>query len=123
LSYGLEWDSGSSQTTWTQLRGYDTEDTSMDHLINTGILGGESYSFRLQAKNIYGWSPYSAYVTIVAAGFPKVNGSPNNAPIVTRDATDKFNIMLEIFWASTMYDNSDPITDYSLEFVDSTGSL
>lgn len=52
-----------------------------------------------------------------------LNGSPNDVPIVTRNESDKFDILISIDWGLTMDDNGDPITDYQLEFVASTGYL
>jgi hypothetical protein len=38
--------------------------------LTTGLVAGGSYRFRYRAANVYGWGPYSAEVTILAAEIP-----------------------------------------------------
>lgn len=64
LSYNLEWDAGSVGSTWVDLIGYSTNSIATSFTINSGIIAGNPYQFRLRAKNIYGFGPFSTTTSI-----------------------------------------------------------
>lgn len=39
--------------------------------MQTGVVKGETYWFRLKAKNIYDWGPASELLEVAAAGVPE----------------------------------------------------
>jgi len=69
ISYGLEWDNGSSQSVWTPLQGYMSNQL-LTEFISQDVTRGTAYSFRLQSRNVYGWGAYSSITLIAAAGIP-----------------------------------------------------
>ena len=71
LSYGLEWDGGTNQATWTQLTGFSADSLATDFIVQTDVVKGETYWFRLLAKNIYDWGPSSEILEVAAAGVPE----------------------------------------------------
>ena len=74
------------------------------------IVLGTEYTFRLRAKNAFGWSPYSGDLVI------KENGEPAQiqTPTVTLGAND-----VTISWG-TPAANGSPITAYSIQLKDGT---
>lgn len=66
LSYNLEWDFGSG---YQSLIGLSTNSLATSFTVSS-VSAGTSYNFRLKAKNIYGFGPYSSVTTIVASGIP-----------------------------------------------------
>lgn len=70
LSYNLVWDAGSG-TTNQNLVGLASNYLSTTYSITSGITSGTTYSFKVRALNIYGWSSaYSAIATITASDVP-----------------------------------------------------
>lgn len=82
--YVLEWDAGSG--TWaTHLTTSTTTATS------SGLTGGESYAYRVTARNKYGAGSYSAEISVLAAEAPDTP-----AAATTVDAT----IYVKIAWTA-----------------------
>lgn len=69
-SYGLEWDSGTGGTTWSELAGHTVATLATSFTVTSGLVAGQGYLFRLRAESIYGWGPYSGETLIYAAGLP-----------------------------------------------------
>ena len=70
LSYQLDWDAGQNQNVWQDLIGYQSAYTGNSH-IETNVLAGTAYTFRLRAQNVHGWSDWSLpYIEILAASAP-----------------------------------------------------
>ena len=69
-TYGLYWNSGSGST-FTALVGEDTDYTSTSFLVTQDITTGQSYIFKVRAKNFWGWSEYSSETSIKAATIPE----------------------------------------------------
>jgi hypothetical protein len=69
-SYNLQWDSGTSGVTWTNLVGYSPSSTSTTYTLTSGITHGSSYEFRVRAKNAFGWGSFSSATTIMSAAVP-----------------------------------------------------
>jgi hypothetical protein len=51
--------------------------------IVSSVTSGQVYSFRMQAKNIYGWGQYSDILTIAAAGVPEQMAIPTTSNVGT----------------------------------------
>jgi hypothetical protein len=66
----LQWDSGSSGASFTDLVGYPTNSLLLTYLVSSGVSAGTSYQFKVRAKNLYGWGPYSSIATIKASSVP-----------------------------------------------------
>lgn len=58
ISYFLEWDSGSSGATWTEIVGFSPFQTSLTYSVtgnSSGLTAGATYGFRVSAYNRFGW--------------------------------------------------------------------
>jgi len=75
LSYSLEWDSGSSGAGFSALVGLTGDNLNRVQMA-TGLTAGASYQFRYRVRNQYGWGPYSAVLTVVAADPPSTPSQP-----------------------------------------------
>lgn len=69
ISYSLEWDNGSGQTYFLSLMGEATNNIQLIYTA-TDLTAGDSYSFRYRVRNIFGWSPYSDVISVLAATIP-----------------------------------------------------
>src|SRR5690242_3797157 len=69
-SYNLQWDAGTSGTTWTDLIGNSPSSTALSYSVTTGITAGSSYQFKVRARNVFGWGSFSPVTTIKAAAKP-----------------------------------------------------
>ena len=67
LSYNLDMLIGG---VWTELVGQTTYYSDTSYLIQTGIVSGQSYSFRVRARNKWGYGPYSNTALIEASTKP-----------------------------------------------------
>jgi hypothetical protein len=74
LSYGLEWDAGTTGgaggQVWSYLSGHTVRSLTTTFTISSGLTAGQAYLFRLKAENVYGWGPASTQTTVYAAGLP-----------------------------------------------------
>lgn len=68
-SYHLLWNAGSG-TVDKDLVGLVSSYTGTSFVVTTSVSLGGSYNFKLRAKNIYGWGPYSSEFTILASDVP-----------------------------------------------------
>lgn len=75
-SYSLEWDVGSDGETWATEIGYLSNSLLTTYSLTDNIIIGQSYQFRLRAKNIWGWGAYSQIETIKAASKPSQMDAP-----------------------------------------------
>jgi hypothetical protein len=69
-SYELMWNQGTTIATWITYKGFTSDDTSTSVTITSGITAGESYLFKIRAKNAVGWGPYSSIITIIPSSVP-----------------------------------------------------
>ncbi len=73
LSYNLQYTSDSSNLVetwiWVDILGGESLPSSLltSYTLTTAIVGGESYKFRVRAKNIWGYGGFSNIITIKAA--------------------------------------------------------
>lgn len=65
-SYHLQWDAGTN-TTWSDVVGLSPSYTSTSVILSTSIVSGNTYYFRVRAKNAQGWGSYSSTSSIKAA--------------------------------------------------------
>lgn len=70
ISYGLEWDNGTSGASWVELMGHTVRTVATTFTVTTGLTAGQAYQFRVKAENVYGWGPVSPIRLIYAAGLP-----------------------------------------------------
>jgi hypothetical protein len=66
ISYSLEWDL--SVGNWQQLT--VNPSLALTYTVNSGIIAGQVYSFRLKAQNQYGWGPYSEIIVATPSSVP-----------------------------------------------------
>ena len=113
LSYGLEWNAGIANGPWISLVGYASDSILTSFIVSRGVTPGTIYNFRAQAKNIYGWGPYSL-VTISATTVP----SQMVPPATTYDMNG-FNV--KIAWTDPYTHSTMPITNYHIIIKDTNG--
>jgi hypothetical protein len=77
-SYHLQWDSGTSGGTWTDLIGQDGSYQLLTTHTVTGVAGGGAYRFKVRAHNLHDWGAFSDEAVIYATSVP---GQPD--PVVT----------------------------------------
>ena len=116
ISYGLEWDAATDRTTWYQLSGFSSNVLSTEFIVQTDVVNGMTYWFRLSGRNIYDWSPVSELLEVAAAGVPE----QTEVPTTEIDPDNGQNVLVS--W-TTPYDNSDPIIAYEIVFRRVTDGL
>lgn len=83
-------------------------------IVSSEIVSGTVYGFRVRARNIFGWGPYSAVTEIKAAREPGVPAAP-----VT--SIDPVTGGVTIEWTAPDA-RGDSITAYKIEIADKTGT-
>ncbi len=78
-SYHLQYDNGTSATTWLDVVGLTPDSLLTSYTVSTDILTGEEYAFRVRARNIFGWGPYSLVAYIKAAREPAAPAAPTTS--------------------------------------------
>jgi len=111
-SYNLQWDAGSSGTTWTDLIGVSPETTVTTYTVTSGIVSGTTYQFKVRAKNYWGWGDFSSTVSVLAASAP----SQMAAATTSIDASTGG---VKIEWVEPS-SNGAPIAAYLIEIQDVT---
>ena len=115
-SYHLEWHAGGTNptATWSTLAGFVSSYTLTSFVVTTGITPGALFTFRVRARNVWGWGAYSSEASITASRAP----AQPSAPTTTLDATTG---ALIISW--TAPDNRGAaITSYSVQVSDASGT-
>lgn len=79
-SYQLDQFDGISS--WLDLKGFSSDDTALTYTVSS-LTAGNSYKFRLRAKNSYGWGPYSSEVTMVPSAVPSTMVAPTTSNVGT----------------------------------------
>jgi hypothetical protein len=113
-TYALSWDAGSGGTSWTSLVGEASDYTLGSYLVTAGVSEGQSYQFKLRAKNFWGWGPESPIATVLAATTPAQPAAPTTSIDPTTGA-------LDIAWVAPSARGS-PITSYTVEIQDAAAS-
>ena len=74
LGYALYTDDATGDTTgtstWRELVGYSSIYSSTTYTMTSGITAGNTYRFKVMAKNKWGWGQFSDYTPILAAAVP-----------------------------------------------------
>jgi hypothetical protein len=73
------------------------------------VTEGNSYQFKLRAKNIWGWSEFSSVLTVVAAHAPDTMATPTTS-------IDSATGGVTITWTAPA-SNGDDITSYTVEIL------
>lgn len=95
------------------LVGYTSDSILTSFIVTQGVTPGIVYNFRAQARNIYGWGPYSL-VTIAATTVP----SQMVPPTTTYDL-DGFNV--KISWSDPYTHPTMLVTNYQIIIRDAAG--
>lgn len=82
LSYHLQYDNATAATTWLGVVGLAVDSMDLTVIVSTNVVSGDNYGFRVRAKNIFGWGPYSQVSYIQAAREP----DQPLAPVTSIDA-------------------------------------
>lgn len=64
LSYQVYWDNGSGTLT------LNIQDALQTTLSVDGLTGGTTYRFKVRARNIYGYGPWSTQLAVLASDLP-----------------------------------------------------
>lgn len=92
---------------WNPLVGYSSPYLALSY-ITTDVTSGQTYSFKLRAQNIHGWSDWSQITTLLAASVP--------AKMTMVTVTDGVLSNVSAKIAFTVGDDSgSPITKYRVE--------
>lgn len=114
MSYHLQYDNGTAATTWYDVVGLAPDSLATSILVSSQLVSGTVYGFRVRARNIFGWGPYSLVTSIKAAREP---GTPL-APVTSIDAATG---ALAIDWTAPDA-RGDTITAYLVEIADKAGT-
>ena len=104
-SYNLQWDSNTNGLTWSNLKGQDGSLDTATSFTKSGLTGGLYYKFKVQARNIQGWSTvFSPVVSYQAAQWP------DKPSAIT---TSLVNTSIRISWTAPS-NNFKTITEYKV---------
>jgi len=115
LSYHLQFDNGTASTNWTDVVGIAVDSLATTVIVSTDIVSGQVYGFRVRARNIFGWGPYSPVTQIQAAREP-------GKPIAPVTSIDSVKGGMAITWTAPDARGS-AITSYKIEISNSLGTL
>lgn len=76
LSYHLQFDNATAAGTWFDVVGLAPDSMLLTVIVSSQVVSGDMYGFRVRARNIFGWGPYSTVVYIQAAREPDVPAAP-----------------------------------------------
>ena len=108
LDYKVYFDQGTN--TWTPFA-FGITQTSFTA---TGLTAGTTYKFKVQARNIVGYSAISSEISVIAAAYPSSPTDLLNVPAIT----DASNIGLR--WTAT-YSGGSAVIDYRVSYDQATG--
>ena len=100
MDYRVSYDQGQGTNTFVVLASGITEEA----YIATGLTSGVTYIFKVQARNIKGFSAYSSEISILAAQTP----DKPDAPVTSVSGS---NVIID--WAAPA-DNGSPIVSYNI---------
>lgn len=81
LGYNVQWDAGTSGMTWSDVSLPVQSYTGTQISVVDNVMQGESYQFKVRARNIYGFGAFSDVSTVVASSRP---GEPEIATTTTQ---------------------------------------
>jgi len=110
IAYSLYWDNGNSLVP----ADIELTDALVTSFTVNGVTGGQAYRFRVRARNIYGYGPYSAETIVIPDDAP----GKTAIPIVALSATDATQV--EVSWALPN-EHSSPIQTYEVLFMQANG--
>lgn len=113
LSYHLQYDAGSNAVNWIDVIGLSPDSIATNVIVSSNIESGTTYGFRVRARNIFGWGPYSAVTYIKAAREPDVPAAPTTS-------IDSETGGVEIAWIAPD-ERGDTITSYLIEIANKAG--
>lgn len=115
-SYNLEWHAGGPDplAAWLDLAGELSDYPGTSYITTTGIVAGATASFRLRAKNIWGWGALSTEAVVVASR------APAQPPAAVTSLNPSTGALL-IDWTEPANHGS-AMTSYLIEVRDRLGS-
>jgi len=76
LSYHLQFDNGTNANSWVDVVGLAPDSAATTVIVSSDVVSGTAYGFRVRARNIFGWGPYSSVTYVSAAREPGVPLAP-----------------------------------------------
>jgi len=67
VSYNLQWDKATNGVSFDDVIGFSPSSLALTTVLTNGITGGYTYQFRVRAKNVHGWGPFSTVFSVKAA--------------------------------------------------------
>ena len=89
--------------------------TETSYTQDSGISSGETYGFRVKARNSVGFSNYSSSIDIIAGTIPSTPDAPTTKSI---DADQ-----IQIIWSSPSDDGGVPISAFIVMIEESGGGF
>jgi hypothetical protein len=112
-SYNLQWNSGDGSEDFVDLVGQEySEYTSTSYLLNSGVVAGTTYKFRLRAQNKWGFGGFSDIADIEASAAPGQVAAPT---------TEISGTNARISW-TTPDEFGSSITTYTIEIMTTLGT-
>ena len=109
----MQYDDGTSTDIWSDVIGLTPASTASEVKVTSGVSPGTLYAFRVRAKNIFGWGPYSLVTYIQAAHQPA-------APLAPTTSIDAATGGVAIAWIAPDA-SGDPITAFKIEILNKAG--
>lgn len=107
LDYAVYYNQGSASNVWVVL---DENEVNAFYQTTVALVAGETYAFKVTARNAVGSSDYSAEIQILAAKEP-------DAPISLAEISGLSTAtQIGFSWQDGAYDGASPILDYSVSF-------
>lgn len=113
ISYGLQWDAGVTSGPWINLVGYSSNSLLTTFTVTQSVTPGTVYTFRVQAKNVYGWGPFAS------SQISSTTVPAQMVPATTSYDSDGLNV--KITWIEPYTHTSMPITAYDIIIKDNSG--
>jgi hypothetical protein len=107
IDYRLSYDQGTGSGSFSVL----IESLTSKSYVATGLTPGLTYTFKVQARNSFGFSTYSSSLATLCAFVPKKTVAP-----VSTISTNT----VVLTWTAP-YNNGSPITSYTIGIADSNG--
>lgn len=86
-------------------------------IVHDGLTSGQTYYYKIKAKNVAGWGPYSEVVSAIPEFPPNVPSAPRN--LIAMDGLG--NITLT--WDAPLYSNASSVVGYMISYGTSPDSM